>query len=72
VAIVKERCSPVLPITGDLHRDGLRLAERYGFSIYDSMIVAAALSARCELLYSEDMHAGLVIDGRLTVVNPFA
>ena len=40
--------------------------------IYDSMIVAAALLANCDTLYSEDMHPGLVIRGRLTIVNPFA
>ena len=36
------------------------------------MIVAAALEAGCDTLYSEDMHHGLVVDGRLSVVNSFA
>jgi predicted nucleic acid-binding protein len=35
------------------------------------MIVAAALHADCDTLWSEDMHDGLVIDGRLRVLNPF-
>lgn len=35
------------------------------------MIVAAALEAGCDALCSEDMHDGLIVDGRLTVVNPF-
>ena len=56
----------------DLHRQGLDVAERYNLSIYDAMIVAAALRAKCDILYSEDMHDGLVIDGRLRIVNPFA
>ena len=55
----------------DLHLLGVELAERYNLSLYDGMIVAAALTADCDILYSEDMHAGLIIDGRLTVVNPF-
>ena len=55
----------------DTHRHGLALAQRHRLSVYDAMIVAAALHARCETLYSEDMHAGLVVDGRLTIVNPF-
>lgn len=55
----------------DIHQHGIDLAERYGFSIYDAMIVAAALSARCDRIYSEDMHHGLIVDGHLTIVNPF-
>jgi predicted nucleic acid-binding protein len=61
----------VIPLTIDIHESGLRLAERFGFSIYDSFIVAAALSARCDTLWSEDMHDGLLIDDRLRIVNPF-
>ncbi len=62
----------VIPITLDIHRSGLRLAERYGFSIYDSFIVAAALAAGCDTLWSEDMQHGMVVDGRLRIANPFA
>jgi predicted nucleic acid-binding protein len=61
----------VWPLTTDLHREGLRLAERYGFSIYDSSIVAAALAAGCDTLWSEDMQDRMLIDGRLRIVNPF-
>lgn len=49
----------------------LDIRERYGFSWYDSLIVAAALEADCERLYSEDMQNGQVIEGRLSVINPF-
>ncbi|HXO00439.1 MAG TPA: PIN domain-containing protein [Stellaceae bacterium] len=61
----------VIPITLRIHESGLGLAERYGLSVYDAMIAAAALDSRCDTLWSEDMHDGLVISGRLTVVNPF-
>jgi predicted nucleic acid-binding protein len=43
----------------------------YMLQSYDSKIVASALEAGCTTLYSEDMQSGLVIDGRLTIVNPF-
>ena len=56
----------------DLHRLGVRIAERQKLSVYDGMIVAAALIAECDILYSEGMHDGLVVDGRLRIVNPFA
>ncbi|MGK9169617.1 PIN domain-containing protein [Inquilinus limosus] len=63
---------PVQPLTTALHEMGLAVAERYGFSIYDAMIVAAALQADCETLWSEDMQHGLVVEGRLRIANPFA
>jgi predicted nucleic acid-binding protein len=61
----------VLPLTEDIHCDGVRLARRYGLSIYDAMIAAAALSADCTVLMSEDMQDGMVIDNRLRIRNPF-
>lgn len=48
-----------------------QIAERYNFSFYDSLIVAAALHANCPLLFSEDLQHGQIIDGILTVKNPF-
>ena len=61
----------VTPITLEIHEHGLALAERYSLSIYDAMIVAAALHADCEVLWSEDMQNGMQIEKRLRVVNPF-
>jgi len=49
----------------------LDVAERYGFSHYDSLIIAAALEAGCATLYSEDLQHGQVIDQRLTIIDPF-
>lgn len=62
----------VLPLTIAIHQSGLRLAERYGFSVYDSFIVAAALESGCDTLWSEDMQHGLVVDETLRIANPFA
>ncbi len=61
----------IAPVTVGTHETGLALAERYGFSTYDAMIVSAALLASCDTLFSEDMQDGLVIDGRLRIINPF-
>lgn len=49
---------------------GFRISERYNFSHWDSMIVAAAIEAGCSTLYSEDLHHGQVIEG-VTIINPF-
>ena len=57
--------------TPELYRSGLQIQTRYGFSLYDSLIVAAALEAGCTTLYREDMQDGQQIQG-LTIRNPFA
>jgi predicted nucleic acid-binding protein len=62
----------IRPLNHETHSAGIRVARRYTLNIYDGMIVAAALLAGCDTLYSEDMHNGLVVDGQLRVVNPFA
>jgi predicted nucleic acid-binding protein len=64
-------CPDPLPISLDTHREALAIAEKYGYSIYDGLIVASALEAKCTILYSEDMQDGQVIDRRLTIRNPF-
>jgi len=68
---IKALCPDPLPITLDTHGEALTIAERYGYRIYDALIVASALEARCTILYSEDMQDGQVIDGGLTIRNPF-
>ena len=60
-----------LAVTVDTHDDALRLAQRYGFHFHDALVVASALAADCETLYTEDLQDGQVIDDRLTVRNPF-
>ena len=61
----------VEPVTIETHEMGLALAERFGFSLFDAMIVAAALLAGCERLWSEDLQDRLLVDGRLRIANPF-
>lgn len=56
--------------TRSLYTRGLRLHTQFGFSFYDSLIVAAALDAGCTRLYSEDLHDGLRVD-QLSIRNPF-
>jgi predicted nucleic acid-binding protein len=61
----------VHPFSLETHEAGLRLAERYGFSIYDAMIAASALHAGCDTLWSEDMQHGMILDEGLHIINPF-
>jgi predicted nucleic acid-binding protein len=64
-------CPAPVPITISLHESALEIAQRYHYEIYDALIVAAALEAGCATLYSEDLKHGQVIDGKLTIRNPF-
>ena len=47
------------------------LSLKYGFSYWDSMIVATALENNCEVLYTEDMQHGLLVEKTLLIKNPF-
>ncbi len=51
--------------------DASRLHQAYSLSYWDSLIVAAALAANASILISEDMHDGLVVDSKLTIMNRF-
>ena len=58
---------PILRGAVATHEHGLAIAERYGFSIDDSLIIAAALLAGCELIWTEDLQDGQRIEDQLTV-----
>lgn len=62
----------VMPLTLETHRQGMDIAERYGFSVYDSMIIASALEAGCDQLLTEDLQHSQRIGESLQVINPFA
>lgn len=68
---IRRFCAQPRPLTVETHEAAVRIAERYGYGLYDSVIIASALEAKCDILYSEDMHHGQTID-RLTIRNPFA
>jgi predicted nucleic acid-binding protein len=61
----------VEPVTIEIHNGARAIMRRYGFSIYDSLIIAAAINAGCETLYSEDLQDGQKVGASLTIINPF-
>jgi predicted nucleic acid-binding protein len=67
---IRALCETPTPLSIETHEAALDIAARYRYSIYDAMILAAALEADCEVLYTEDMQNGQVI-GPLTIRNPF-
>jgi predicted nucleic acid-binding protein len=64
-------CPAPIPVTVEIHEAALTIAEAHRLNIYDAMVVSAALKSGCTILYSEDLQDGRVIDGRITIRNPF-
>jgi len=71
LASLQQLCRLIEARPLELHRRGLQIAERYQLGVFDSMLIAAALSAGCRTFLSEDMHDGLVVESVLTIRNPF-
>lgn len=71
LAAVRTLCPSPVPLTIETHDAALQIAAQYGYHIYDALVAAAALEAECTTLYSEDLQDGQVIDGLLTIRNPF-
>lgn len=64
-------CPSPLPITTETHQAALKISHKHSYNIYDALVVAAALAADCETLYSEDFCDGQKVEGHLTIRNPF-
>jgi predicted nucleic acid-binding protein len=60
------------PVVADaaLLERGWKIQDRYRLSYWDALIVAAAKTASCRYLLTEDLQAGQELDG-VEVVNPF-
>ena len=54
-----------------LTKKAINLNDRYKYSYYDCLIIAAALEAECSVLYTEDMHHNHLIEDKLRITNPF-
>lgn len=61
----------VSSISEETLADAIYLTEKYDFQLFDAIIVSGALEAGCSILYSEDMQHQMVIEDRLTIINPF-
>jgi predicted nucleic acid-binding protein len=55
----------------ELYQKALNIHEQLKFSFYDSLVIAAALQAKCQTLYTEDLRHGQIIDSTLHIINPF-
>ncbi len=70
-ASIRTLCPTILPLDIDTHLLAMDIAKRHKLSVFDALVIAAALQGGCETLWSEDMHHGLMIEDRLRISNPF-
>ena len=68
---MEDSCT-VLTVTPTTIRYALSLHEKYSFNYFDCLMLASALQAGCNLMLSEDMADGMVIEDTLTIKNIFA
>jgi predicted nucleic acid-binding protein len=61
----------VVELNFDILTSASNLRRQHHFSFWDGLIVASALFINAEILYSEDMHDGLIVSNQLQIVNPF-
>ncbi len=74
VAIVSSLINsfPILPIESANVLQAMDVKQKYGYSYWDSLVLATALLHNCSIVYSEDMHHSQLINTTLRIVNPFA
>jgi predicted nucleic acid-binding protein len=70
IAEIEAACL-VTPVLSETIHHALQIAKRYGYSYYDSLIVAAALGTNCKSLATEDLQNGQIIESSLKISNPF-
>jgi predicted nucleic acid-binding protein len=62
----------VVPVSVSTMGKAIDIRERYAYSFYDSLILAAALESDCAYVFSEDMQDGQDLEQKLKIVNIFA
>ncbi|GBU25017.1 hypothetical protein R83H12_01656 [Fibrobacteria bacterium R8-3-H12] len=61
----------ISPINVLTSQKALVMKEKYGYSWWDSLVLASALENDCQVVYSEDMQHSQTIENTLRIVNPF-
>jgi predicted nucleic acid-binding protein len=71
LASLRNAAGRIKPISDESNHEAERVAARYNVAFYDAVMIAVALANGATTLYSEDMQHGMIIDGKLTITNPF-
>ena len=70
ISKLKEACPEITPLTTETQALAVEIAKLHRTSVYDALIIAAALEADCAVLMSEDLQHERRF-GELLVINPF-
>jgi predicted nucleic acid-binding protein len=70
-AAIRVLCPSVVPLTLETHERAAQIAQRYGYHVFDALVIAAAIEAGSSMLYTEDMQDGQRIE-TVTLRNPFS
>ena len=62
----------IVTITKSTIETAFSISIKYEYSFWDSLILSSAIESGCNIIYSEDMQHGQIIEDRLTIVNPFS
>jgi len=62
----------VYPVTLEIVEKALSIKNRYQLSYWDSLMLSTALICECDVVYTEDLQHKQIIDGKLTIINPFS
>jgi len=65
-------CDEIVPVSRNTLNTAISLKDRYSYSYYDCLMLASALESNSSIIFTEDMSNGQVINGTLTITNPFA
>jgi predicted nucleic acid-binding protein len=58
-------------MTADTITCAIDIMTKYHFSYWDCLILASALENECNIVYSEDLQDGQLIEGQIEIINPF-
>ena len=64
-------CDETVLVRRKTINQALEIKERYNYSFYDCLMLASAIEANCNIILTEDMGEGQVINSTLKIVNPF-
>ena len=67
---VFNRCQ-IISVDQDVLDHSYYLLKKYDFQIFDSIVISSTLAAGCDTLYSEDFQHRQLIEGKLTIINPY-
>ena len=64
-------CDEIMLINRKTLSQALDVFDRYHFSYYDSLMLSSALESNCDIILTEDMKDGQIINDTLKIMNPF-